>query len=183
MLMEELFNRGIMIMGPSRKDPRIQVGIFNPAFVANLPAERLAKLREMAWLAGEWITANKVPATRTNPAYTDPGSTTLKLCERDAWICRVSPDGRERPFITYDPFSKQWMYVLTEGAYGILRSPGWNGDRIVFTGHMTMIGVECELRQTWTKASDDEYSFINEEKLPNGSWAYADEWEFRRKAE
>jgi len=33
----------------------------------------------------------------------------------------------ETPNITFDPFSKQWMYVLIDGAYGILRSPeGWH---------------------------------------------------------
>ncbi|MBZ5617696.1 MAG: hypothetical protein LAQ69_03005 [Acidobacteriia bacterium] len=73
------------------------------------------------------------------------------------------------------------MYVLTDGAYGILRSPGWTENRIVFEGHMTMIGVECEMRQTWTKVSNDEFGFVNEEKLGDGSWGYVDEWEFRRR--
>jgi len=30
------------------------------------------------------------------------------------------------------------MYVLLEGAYGILRSAGWNGDRMAFEGEMAM---------------------------------------------
>jgi hypothetical protein len=97
--------------------------------------------------------------------YSETGSARIRLCEKDAWHCRVAVDGRERPFITFDPFSKQWMYILAEGAYGILRSPGWTANRIVFEGRMTMIGVDCELRQTWTKVSDDEYIFINEEQL------------------
>jgi hypothetical protein len=37
MLMEELFSRGIMTMGPSRTDPERRVGIFQPDFVAGLP--------------------------------------------------------------------------------------------------------------------------------------------------
>jgi hypothetical protein len=45
---------------------------------------------------------------------------------------------------------------------------------------MTMIGVDCEWRLTWTKATDDQFSFLNEEQLPDGSWGYVDEWEFRR---
>ena len=90
-------------------------------------------------------------------------------------------DGVERRYITFDPFSKQWMYVLLEGAYGILRSAGWSGNRIVFKGPMMMIGVDCQLRQSWTKTSDDEFSFVNEEMLSDGSWGYVDEWVFRRK--
>src|SRR5262249_48482167 len=62
--------------------------------------------------------------------------------------------------------SKQWIYLLAEGAYGIMRSSGWTGNRLSFEGDMTMIGVNCVLRQTWTKKTDDEFSFVNEEKLP-----------------
>jgi len=178
--MQQLFERGIMIMGPSPQDPTRQVGIFNPAFLGALPGERNSKMAEMAWLAGDWITLNHVPATPANPAYTDPGTATLRLCENGSWICRVGADGRERPFITYDPLSKQWMYILAQGAFGILRSPGWHGNQIVFEGRMTMIGVDCELRQVWTKISADEYRFVNHDRQPDGSWSYADEWEFRR---
>jgi hypothetical protein len=31
------------------------------------------------------------------------------------------------------------MYVLLEGAYRILRSAGWDGDRMAFEGEMTMM--------------------------------------------
>ena len=181
MLMEELFARGIMMMGPSKEDPQRQVGVFNKDVVGSFPALRLAEMEKIKWLAGDWTAVNKVPATRRNPAYTDIRSSTIKVCEKSAWVCRVGPDGRERPYITFDPFSKQWIYLLAEGAYGILRSPGWTGNRIVFEGHMTMIGVDCEMRQTWMKASGDQFSFVNEEQLPDGSWGYVDEWEFRRK--
>jgi hypothetical protein len=70
--------------------------------------------------------------------------------------------------------------VLAEGAYGILRSPGWTDSQIAFTGLMTMIGVECEWRMTWTKASHDAFGFVNEERLADGSWSYIDEWRYRR---
>ena len=91
-------------------------------------------------------------------------------------------DGREHPHITFDPFSQQWIYVLIRGSYGILRSAeGWTDDRIVFSGSMTMIGINCEWRMTWTKISDNEFKFVNEEQTADGSWAYIDEWQFKRK--
>jgi hypothetical protein len=37
MLIEELFSRGIMTMGPSRMDPTRQVGIFSSNSVSTLP--------------------------------------------------------------------------------------------------------------------------------------------------
>ena len=93
----------------------------------------------------------------------------------------MGKDGRERRYLTFDPFSGQWIYMLLDGAYGILRSPGWHGDKLVFEGEMKMIGAKCALRQTWKKRSHDEFMFVNEEKLSDGSWGYVDEWETKRK--
>ena len=182
MLMEELFSRGIMTMGPSRIDPARQVGVFNPEFLTGLPALRAAEMEKFRWIAGEWSHENAVPATRFSPAYTNVGTSRFSLCENGSWICAVRPDGREVPHITFDPFSRQWIYLLANGAYGILRSSeGWTGDRIVFTGLMTMIGVNCEWRLTLHRKCPDEFSFINEERGPDGAWLYIDQWHLQRK--
>ena len=72
--------------------------------------------------------------------------------------------------------------MLLRGSYGILRSPhGWIGEKIVFTGRMMMIGIDCEWRMTWTKEDANRFSFINEERGDDGSWAYIDKWRFSRK--
>ena len=36
---------------------------------------------------------------------------------------------------------------------------------------------------TWTKTSDDEFRFVNEEQTSDGEWSYIDEWRFQRKPE
>ena len=179
MIIEELFRKGIMKMGPSRGDPHRLVGTFEPEFVSKLPALRTAELETMRWIAGDWSSVNSVPASSAHPAYQDQGKGSFRFCENDGWICLVR-GGKEKPHITFDPFSRQWMYVLTEGAYGILRSPGWRGNQLIFTGHMTMIGVDCEWRLTLTKSSGDEFHYRNEEQLPDGRWVYMDEWKFTR---
>jgi hypothetical protein len=184
MLMEELFARGIMAMGRCRVDPSRQVGVFKTEFVATLPALRAAEMEKVRWIAGEWEHENAVPATRLSPAYTDTGISRFSICENGNWVCAVRPDGREVPHITFDPFSRQWFYLLVNGAYCLLRSSeGWIGDRIVFTGPMTMIGITCEWRLTLTRRGSYEFGFINEERAPDGSgsWLYIDEWHFRRK--
>jgi hypothetical protein len=182
MLIEELFARGVMIMGPSRTDPARQVGVFNAEALARLPALREEHMQTFRWIAGEWNYENLVPATRLSPAYTETGSSRYSICETDAWICAVTPDGREVSHITFDPFSQQWIYVLTQGSYGILRSrEGWRGNQIVFSGLMTMLGIDCDWRMTWTKHSADEFVFVNEERRGDGAWEYIDEWRFRRK--
>lgn len=183
MLIEELFSRGIMVMGPSRTDPARQVGVFNPEFVSPLPALRAAEMEKFRWLAGEWRYENQVPATSISPAYTDVGGCKFSLCEKNPWICLVTADGRETPQITFDPFSRQWIYLLIQGSYGLLRSTdGWIAETIVFSGRMTMVGINCEWRMTWRKRGGDEFGFINEEGCGDGSWKYVDEWRFQRKS-
>jgi hypothetical protein len=183
MLMERLFSAGIMKMGPSRVDATRQVGIFNPGFVAGLPELRATEMEKFRWLEGEWSYENAVPATSVSPAYSDIGSARYAFNAKSEWICMVSPAGEETPHITFDPFSRQWIYLLMNGAYGILRSgPGWTGENIEFSGLMTMIGENCEWRMTWTRNGSDQFSFINEERNEDGSWAYIDQWRFERKA-
>src|SRR2546423_9211037 len=152
MVMEELFKRGIMTMGPSRNNPSNIVGVFNMDLAAKLPAMRRAGMDTLGWMAGDWDSVNTVPATAQNPAYAETGSAVLALCEKENWICR-GREGSQKPYITFDPFSSQFMYVLTEGAYCVLRSPGWEENRLIFAGHMSMIGVDCEWRLTLTKLS------------------------------
>lgn len=183
MLIERLFSTGIMKMGPSRVDPQRQVGVFNPAALAGIPVLRAAELAKFRWIVGEWSYENAVPATAFSPAYTDIGSARFTFNEKSNWICMGAPDGEEFPNITFDPFSKHWIYLLTKGSYGMLRSAeGWIGDRIAFTGLMTMVGINLEWRMTWNRLGPDNFSFVNEESTPDGFWAYIDEWRFQRKS-
>jgi hypothetical protein len=181
MLMERLFSSGIMQMGPSRVDPGREVGVFNPAAVAGMPAARSAALETIRWMAGEWNFENSVPATQYSPSYTDVGSMRLTFNEQTNWICILAPDGQETPHLTFDPFSKRWIYLLIKGSYGILRASGWEGNRLVFSGLMTMIGIDTEWRLTLVKDNPDQFSLLNEECAEDGSWAYIDEWRFTRK--
>jgi hypothetical protein len=73
------------------------------------------------------------------------------------------------------------MMTFTEGLFGVLQSNGWESETIVFSGPLTMLGIDCELRQTITKKSLDEFHILNEEKLADGSWREADEFFCRRK--
>jgi len=181
MLIEELFARGVMTMGPSRSDPQRQVGVFAAGLIPKLTASRAAEMERFRWIAGDWSYENAVPATALSPAYCDTGVQKFTVSEDRAWVCAAAPDGRVHPQITFDPFSNQWIYVLTRGSYGILRSPGWTGNQIAFSGLMTMIGIDCQWRMTWTRESNDVFAFVNEEQTSDGSWAYIDEWRFRRK--
>ena len=179
-LIEKMFETGAVRMGPSRTDPSRQVATFDPAAIGRLAADRRTALEAFRWLEGAWTYENPVPATRLSPAYCDVGTAVFAPDSGGSWICRVAPDGQAIPLITFDPWSQQWIYVLTHGSYGVLRAPGWQDDRIAFTGTMTMLGVTCEWRMTWTRHDPDAFAFVNEERAPDGSWSYIDEWRYRR---
>lgn len=181
-LIEELFSKGVMTMGASKVDPTRKVGVFRSEAISQLPAIRAAEMEKFRWISGDWNHENRVPATSLNPAYTDVGSSRFSFCEKDAWICTNAADGKETRLITFDPLSRQWIYVLTQGSYGILRSSkGWIENRIVFEGAMTMVGIDCDWRMTWTHESDDIFAFVNERRDADGAWEYIDEWRFARK--
>jgi hypothetical protein len=86
-----------------------------------------------------------------------------------------------RPYLTFDPFRERSMMTFTQSVYGVLQSKGWRRDSIVFTGCLTMLGVDCEIRQTISKRSADEFYTLNEEKIEEGARVVTDEFEFRRK--
>jgi hypothetical protein len=181
-LIETLFARRIVRIGPSRHDPGNQVATFDPETISKLVADRAAEMDRIRWLSGDWTFENPVPATRLSPAYCDRGVATFAPSPDGLFMCMSGRDGRLTPLMTFDSWSRRWIYMLTSGSYGVLRSPGWAGDQIVFSGLMTMIGIDCEWRMTWTRDGEDAFGFVNEEWRPDGAWSYIDEWRYLRKS-
>ena len=179
-LIERLFADGIVRMGPSRHDPNLSVATLNQEKLASLATLGRAESERFDWLIGAWRFENPVPATPLSPAYCDRGTAAFARSDDGRWISAVTADGRRLPMITFDALSRTWMYLLMSGSYGLLRSAGWVGNQIVFTGLMTMIGIECDWKMTWTKTGDDAFGFVNEQRLADGSWAYIDEWRYWR---
>ena len=71
--------------------------------------------------------------------------------------------------------------MLARGGYGLGSREGWEGNRLVFARRMTMLGVDCDWRMTWTRTNHDRFQFVNQELLPGRTWAYFDESHFTRK--
>ena len=176
-----MFASGVVQMGASRIDPERLVATFDPRAIATLVAARNEELQTFLWLVGEWDFENHVPSGLQNPPYVDIGRVTYVRSDDSAWICTALPNGKTVPLLTFDAWSRQWIYVLTNGAFGLLRSAGWVDHRIEFTGIMTIVGVTCEWRMTWSRQGDDLFTFVNEEKTTDGDWAYIDEWRHVRR--
>jgi hypothetical protein len=176
-IFEQLVGRGLMVFDPNRK-----VLTFNLAVLAKFPAIRQQRIDEFKWLIGDWAFENHVRATPTTPAYIDTYYYTYELTDDGSRYTVSGHGAKARPYLTFDPFSSRWMMTFTEGLFGVLQSNGWNADSIVFTGLLTMLGIDCELRQTLTRKSPDEFHILNEEKLPDGTWRETDEFFCRRKS-
>jgi hypothetical protein len=93
MLIETLFERGIMKMSLSRCDPSREVGVFAGDLLARVAAEGAMEIEKFQWIAGEWEYDNRVPATRLSPSYQNTGRQKFAICEKGGWVCMVSPDG------------------------------------------------------------------------------------------
>jgi hypothetical protein len=162
-------------------DLKRNVLTFNLEVVSKFPAIRKAKMEECRWLIGVWAAENRVRATPTTPAYADAYVYTYDWADNETRITVSGPSGKSRPLLTFDPFSNRWMMTFIDGLYGVLQSDGWQGDRIIFIGNLTMLGVDCQLRQTLTRKSENEAHILNEERLPDGSWQVTDEFYCTRK--
>jgi hypothetical protein len=72
----------------------------------------------------------------------------------------------------YDPTTKKMMRTDWDSTGGMatLTSPGWEGDKMVFTGETVMMGQKMKLRHTMTKKSDTEMTSAFETTGPDGKW-------------
>ena len=175
LVFEEIFKRGFMVMDRDKN-----VGTFNLPVVSGLAAKRKEKMLSFAWMVGTWRAVNTVRATSTTPGYEDTYEYTYEMEDDGARLIAVRTGGKKFPYLTFDAFSGRWMMTFTEVIYGVLQAKEWVQSQIVFTGPLTMLGVDCELRQTLTKKSENDFHVLNEERLPDNTWSMVDELMFTR---
>ncbi|HEY2726842.1 MAG TPA: hypothetical protein VGI61_06690, partial [Parafilimonas sp.] len=80
--------------------------------------------------------------------------------------------------LQYDVYGKVW--VLQAGYnnrydWGSQISNGWQGNKIVFYGTISLSGIKCNERQTWSKISMNQFHILYEEKLQNHTWFAVEE--------
>lgn len=145
------------------------------------------ELERIAWIIGDWRqVASVFPNGRVRGSKTEAGVWRLSI-DRSAnsvrWAPRDAPT-EQIPFMTYDPYSGVWFGAESAtDTWGVTRSStNWTESKIVVEGHMTIRGVECDLRQTMERVKPGEFVVFNEQKRPDGSWIPIDEHRFFRAA-
>jgi hypothetical protein len=128
------------------------------------PPTPAAEMSNLEIFAGSWTCEGKVlpspmgaggPMTTTVEGHTGLGgfwqSGTVKSTGAGM------PAAMEGEFrMTYDPGAKQYvlLWVDNMGAFSHSTSPGWEGDKLVFTGEGSMSGTKMMVRDTFVKGAD-----------------------------
>lgn len=157
----------------------------NPELAAKLgkPPVQLATVQ---WMLGTWDVTATVFATSLAAESHSQGTSVVTAAVGGTWLQQADsyPDGgRDLGFLTFNPVTDRWVAVALDGTgnSGITTATDWAENRLVLTGSVTIVGEHADLRQTLTKASDNEYSVLNEEQLPDGSWRALDSYHYRRR--
>jgi hypothetical protein len=143
------------------------------AFAA--PAERI---REMAWMIGDWRVAITVFATATQPESREELAGSFRM-QGDSLI--VSDD--LSTVLGYDGFAQRWFNVGFEppaAPFTYVYTDAWDGARMVSEGDVVIFGEAFPLRQTMTKLSDNEFVLLNEQRMPSGAYVPVDEYRYSR---
>jgi hypothetical protein len=116
---------------------------------------------QFSWLPGAW-------------------NYTMLISKNGSAIQLVLPGEEPMPYIIWDGFNGQFVLsMLTPRSFGSMISKGFRGDKLVFEGIMTFVGLSLNLRQTWTRQpAKGTFAIANEEALPNGKFAAVDEFAF-----
>jgi uncharacterized protein DUF1579 len=160
------------------KDPQLAARVGNPA----------PELQQLNWLLGTWDVQSTVFATAAAPESNLGGTTVVTRVLGDTWLQFADEIfGKEQDlgFITYNVVTRKWIaaQVDASGNSVTTTSPGWSGNKIVFTGRALIVGEEAMLRQTLEKISDTQYMILNEERLPNGKWVPLDRYVYRKQTD
>ena len=118
-----------------------------------------AEMANLAWFDGNWTCEGTA-----EPGAMGPGgkvSSTVKsqadmggFWQSGTMKSSMGAMSMEGTFhMTYNPASKQYVMLFLDsmGVYGRETSTGWEGDKMVWSGTMTMGGKDMGVRDTFTK--------------------------------
>jgi hypothetical protein len=74
--------------------------------------------------------------------------------------------------MTWDPAAKQYLMLWVDnmGGWSQMRSSGWEGDKIVFTGDSQMGTMKMRARDTFTRKGDGTMTHMSEGEV-GGNWS------------
>jgi Protein of unknown function (DUF1579) len=142
------------------------------------------KLKELAPFAGTYTCSGVTFASPAGPEHPTKATVTGKWILGGAWLnihyAETKTAKNPQPFElvdlwSYDEHMQSFVsgFADATGGYGTSQSPGWEGDKLVFTGPMHFGGVTTNARDIFTKVSNTEIAHEGEFE-DNGTWKKLD---------
>ena len=144
----------------------------NPALgkMAEAPPAGLEKAK---WMAGTWDVTSRRYGTPTLPERVQKGTRRTNFEMKGWWLASIDDIGdlKAASLITEDPFSQKWVRVFLSSWGGGLARPmisseGWQDGNISFEGAIVLFGEPVDVRLRISRADEDHYFEVWEEKLP-----------------
>lgn len=149
------------------------------AQVESTPVPQTAKpdFSKMSFLMGTWNCS--VKSSRRPSAYRTTATTTMSsdgywmltstTVHKASWITQ---ELRTQDRMTYDPSTSRWVDISYDdgGGYNVSTSPGWSGNKIVWTDKViTQVNATASTNPTTiTKNSDTKTTATTSFKEPSG---------------
>lgn len=153
------------------KDPALAAQLGHPA----------PEMKQVAWMVGDWDIATEAEGKDAGhgESHVMPilGGTWLEI--RDTY-----PQGNQDvTYITFNPATRRWVSLTIDALGTAATSMGdkWDGDTLVMTADVVVVGEAATLRQTLTRDGDQAYSIGNEERMADGTWKHLDTYRYTKR--
>lgn len=144
-----------------------------------------ARMNELTFFVGTWRAEGRFHETAFGAAKPIEMTLTGSSEDRGFWtVLRMEETATE---LNPDPLTARYIWGYDEAADEFVadwydsnggrarqRSAGWDGDRLVFLGTITMGGHTAPLRDTFTRTDPDGYHHLGETDLGDG-WIPVDD--------
>ena len=145
------------------------------------PPKPAVELDTFKFFIGKWKCDGKAFASPMSPTeHAVKGSAEAKLVVDNFWqsFTYEEKKTKEHPGLKvnglwgYDQGAKRFVRgaVGNHGEWDTASAPGWEGDKLVWTGELSGPMGRVPFHHTFTKKSDKEWTHLLELRLPDGKW-------------
>jgi hypothetical protein len=145
------------------------------------PPKPSVELDTFKFFLGKWKCDGKAFASPMSPTeHAVKGSAEAKLIVDNFWqsFTYEEKKTKEHPGLKlnglwgYDQGAKRYVRAAAGnmGEWDTASAPGWEGDKLVWTGELSGPMGRVPFHHTFTKKSDKEWTHVLELRLPDGKW-------------
>jgi len=149
------------------------------------PAKPAAELDTLKFFLGRWRCEGKQFASPLGPEHPVKGSAEAKLESDNFWQTflyeekktKDHPGLKVRGLWGFDQGAKRFVRAAAgnHGEWDTASAPGWEGDKLVWTGELSGPMGRVPFHHTFTKKSDKEWTHALEVRGPDGKWSPTEE--------